>query len=164
MSAVIWCESKEHVGDRQPIPVAIWCEAGLSGSHADGRDRFPVAANGTDCQGRRTGPIPNAGVAACGPGRRVEAASYLDRAGALRSGQGRDGLQLQQLQIGVARDGHQTRQRINEEDQRASAARTGTGETEAGANWRGDGHGKLGSDTMLGIDKLYSIGAKGHNI
>jgi hypothetical protein len=26
----------------------------------------------------------------------------------------------------------------------------------------GDGHGKTRSDTMLGIDKLYSIGAKGH--
>jgi hypothetical protein len=26
----------------------------------------------------------------------------------------------------------------------------------------GDGHGKTRSDTMLGKDKLYSIGAKGH--
>jgi hypothetical protein len=52
---------------------------------------------------------------------------------------------------------------------KTAAARTGTGEREAGAKERpgrtgGDGHQKTGSDTMLGIDKLYYLGAKGHNI
>jgi hypothetical protein len=77
--------------------------------------------------------------------------------------------------------------RVTNQGRRAAAARTGTGETEAGANWRRrsrksqhvDTKGgnsnfynklrkpgleleTLGSDTMLGIDKLYSIRAKGH--
>jgi hypothetical protein len=38
-TAAICGESKQHAGDRQPIPVAIWCTAGLGGSHADGRTR-----------------------------------------------------------------------------------------------------------------------------
>jgi hypothetical protein len=37
---------------------------------------------------------------------------------------------------------------------------------DGGHKQRTGGHGnpKTGSDTMLGIDKLYSLGAKGHNI
>jgi hypothetical protein len=90
--------------------------------------------DGTDSEGRRTGSTPNAGAAACAPRRRVEAASCLDQAGALRSGRGGDGLQLQ---IGVARGGHQTRQRIDEEDQKkGNCGQDGIGETEAWANWR----------------------------
>jgi hypothetical protein len=58
--------------------------------------------------------------------------------------------------------------RINGEDRERTATRTGTGVWPGRA---GGGHQRIGgqnenpktgSDTMLGIDSLYSIGAKGH--
>jgi hypothetical protein len=58
-----------------------------------------------------------------------------------------------------------TREELDGREEKERGGYTGNRRRRPGRS-SGGGHEnrKIGSDTMLGIDKLYSLGAKGHNI